>query len=78
MRIAVPREQQPGEARVALVPESVKKLVATGAGTFPVTGALFVTLLIGTILLVGALTFLPALTLTPILEHFLMLNGKLF
>jgi K+-transporting ATPase ATPase A chain len=29
-----------------------KKLVATGAGTFPVTGALFVTLLIGTILLV--------------------------
>jgi K+-transporting ATPase ATPase A chain len=55
-----------------------KKLVATGAGTFPVTGPLFVTLLIGTILLVGALTFLPALTLTPILEHFLMLNGKLF
>jgi potassium-transporting ATPase potassium-binding subunit len=55
-----------------------KKLVATGAGTFPVTGPLFVTLLIGTILLVGALTFLPALTLTPILEHFLMMNGKLF
>jgi K+-transporting ATPase ATPase A chain len=55
-----------------------KKLVATGAGTFPVSGALFVILLIGTILLVGALTFLPALTLTPILEHFLMLNGKLF
>src|SRR5215469_4855391 len=55
-----------------------KKLVATGAGTFPVSGSLFVILLIGTILLVGALTFLPALTLTPILEHFLMLNGKLF
>ncbi len=31
MRIAVPLEQQPGEARVALVPESVKKLVAAGA-----------------------------------------------
>ena len=31
MRIAVPREKQPGEARVALVPESVKKLVASGA-----------------------------------------------
>lgn len=30
MRIAVPREKQPGEARVALTPESVKKLVATG------------------------------------------------
>jgi potassium-transporting ATPase potassium-binding subunit len=55
-----------------------KKLVATGAGSFPVSGTLFVILLIGTILLVGALTFLPALTLTPILEHFLMLNGKLF
>jgi potassium-transporting ATPase potassium-binding subunit len=55
-----------------------KKLVASSAGTFPVSGTLFVILLIGTILLVGALTFLPALTLTPILEHFLMLNGKLF
>ena len=55
-----------------------KKLVAAGAGTFPVSGWLFSALLIGTILLVGALTFLPALTLTPILEHFLMLNGKLF
>lgn len=30
MRIAVPREKQPGEARVALVPESVKKLVTAG------------------------------------------------
>jgi NAD(P) transhydrogenase subunit alpha len=30
MRIAVPVEQQPGEARVALTPESVKKLVASG------------------------------------------------
>ena len=30
MRIAVPREQQQGEARVALTPESVKKLVAAG------------------------------------------------
>ena len=49
-----------------------------GNGYLPVTGGLFVVLLIGTILLVGALTFLPALTLTPILEHFLMLNGKLF
>jgi NAD(P) transhydrogenase subunit alpha len=31
MKIAVPREKQAGEARVALVPESVKKLVAAGA-----------------------------------------------
>jgi potassium-transporting ATPase potassium-binding subunit len=27
---------------------------------------------------VGALNFLPALTLGPIVEHFLMLQGKLF
>jgi K+-transporting ATPase ATPase A chain len=55
-----------------------KKLVPTSAGTFPVTGATFVVLLIGTILLIGALNFLPALTLGPIVEHFLMLQGKLF
>jgi K+-transporting ATPase ATPase A chain len=28
--------------------------------------------------LVGALNFLPALTLGPVVEHFLMLQGKLF
>jgi NAD(P) transhydrogenase subunit alpha len=39
MRIAVPREKQPGEARVALVPESVKKLVAAGAEVGIETGA---------------------------------------
>jgi potassium-transporting ATPase potassium-binding subunit len=55
-----------------------KKLVATGAGTFPVSGPLFIVLLIGTILLVGALTFFPALSLGPILEHYLMYGGKLF
>jgi K+-transporting ATPase ATPase A chain len=38
----------------------------------------FVILLIGTVILVGALTFLPALALGPIVEHFLMLTGKLF
>jgi len=53
-----------------------KKLVATGVGTFPVSGPLFIILLIGTILLVGALTFFPALSLGPILEHFLMYGGK--
>jgi K+-transporting ATPase ATPase A chain len=55
-----------------------KKLVPSGPGTFPVTGFTFVVLLIGTILLVGALNFLPALALGPIVEHFLMLQGKLF
>src|SRR6185312_14327038 len=39
MRIAVPREKQPGEARVALAPESVKKLVATGVEIGIETGA---------------------------------------
>ena len=39
MRIAVPREQQQGEARVALAPESVKKLVAAGAEIGIETGA---------------------------------------
>jgi potassium-transporting ATPase potassium-binding subunit len=55
-----------------------KKLVATGVGTFPVSGPIFVILLIGTILLVGALTFFPALSLGPILEHFLMYGGKTY
>jgi K+-transporting ATPase ATPase A chain len=55
-----------------------KKLVPASAGTFPVSGGTFVILLIGTILLVGALNFLPVLALGPIVEHFLMLQGKLF
>lgn len=55
-----------------------KKIVPFGAGTFPVSGVTFVILLIGTVLLVGALNFLPCLTLGPIVEHFLMLQGKLF
>jgi potassium-transporting ATPase potassium-binding subunit len=55
-----------------------KKLVPVSAGTFPVSGGTFIILLLGTVLLVGALNFLPALTLGPIVEHFLMLQGKLF
>ena len=55
-----------------------KKVVPEGPGTFPVTGATFTLLLIGTIILVGALTFLPALALGPIVEHYLMHAGKLF
>ncbi|HSY18515.1 MAG TPA: potassium-transporting ATPase subunit KdpA, partial [Candidatus Acidoferrales bacterium] len=55
-----------------------KKLVPASAGTFPVSGGTFILLLIGTILLVGALNFLPVLALGPIVEHFLMLQGKLF
>ncbi len=55
-----------------------KKTVPASAGTFPVTGALFTTLLVSTIVIVGALTFFPALSLGPILEHLLMMSGKLF
>lgn len=55
-----------------------KKIAPPSAGTFPVSGGTFVVLLLGTILLVGALNFLPVLALGPIVEHFLMLQGKLF
>jgi len=55
-----------------------KKLVASSAGTFPVSGTLFTCLVVGTVLLVGALTFVPALVLGPVVEHFLMHGGKLF
>jgi K+-transporting ATPase ATPase A chain len=57
---------------------AAKKLVPPGPGSFPVSGATFTFLLIGTVLLVGALNFLPALALGPIVEHFLMTTGKLF
>ena len=55
-----------------------KKRVASSAGTFPVSGPLFTTLLVGTVMLVGALTFFPALSLGPIIEHFMMHAGKSF
>ena len=57
---------------------AAKKLIPPGPGSFPVSGATFTFLLIGTVLLVGALNFLPALTLGPVVEHFLMLGLKTF
>ncbi len=39
MRIAVPAETDPGEARVAATPETVKKLIALGASVVVETGA---------------------------------------
>ncbi|HLH04091.1 MAG TPA: potassium-transporting ATPase subunit KdpA [Bryobacteraceae bacterium] len=57
---------------------AAKKKVAETLGTLPTHGPLFVGLLVGTVLLVGALTFFPALALGPIVEHYLMLGGKLF
>lgn len=55
-----------------------KKVVPAGLGTFPTTGPLFVTLLIGVVLIVGALTYFPAYSLGAIVEHLLMLSGKAF
>jgi K+-transporting ATPase ATPase A chain len=55
-----------------------KKKIPATSGTLPTHGPLFVGLLVGTIILVGALTFFPALALGPIVEHYMMLGGKLF
>ena len=55
-----------------------KKLVPASAGSFPVSGATFTVLLIGTVIIIGALTFIPSLALGPIVEHFLMGGGKTF
>jgi K+-transporting ATPase ATPase A chain len=54
---------------------AAKKAVPPSSGTFPTTGPLFVSLLIGVILIVGGLTFFPALALGPIVEHLAMLAG---
>ncbi|HXW17924.1 MAG TPA: potassium-transporting ATPase subunit KdpA [Candidatus Acidoferrales bacterium] len=55
-----------------------KKITPESVGTFPVTGPLFTILLVSTVIIVGALTFFPALSLGPILEHLMMLAGKVF
>jgi K+-transporting ATPase ATPase A chain len=52
-----------------------KKRLPESAGSFPVSGGLFVILLVGTVLIVGALTFFPVLSLGPILEHFMMIHS---
>lgn len=57
---------------------SEKKVAPESAGTFPVSSALFVVLLIGVILILSALTFFPALSLGPVVEHLVMGSGRLF
>jgi K+-transporting ATPase ATPase A chain len=54
-----------------------KKSVAETAGTFTTYSPTFIFLLLGVIVIVGALTFFPADALGPIVEHLLMLQGKL-
>lgn len=55
-----------------------KKTVPASPGTFPTDGLTFTMVLLGIILIVGALTFFPALCLGPIVEHGLMLSGRMF
>ena len=56
-----------------------KKIAPPSAGSFPVSGATFTLILMGTIVIVGGLTFLPALAMGPVVEHFIMIgSGKLF
>jgi potassium-transporting ATPase potassium-binding subunit len=55
-----------------------KKYIPPSIGTFPTHSPMFITLLASVILIVGALTYFPALTLGPIVEHLLMLEGRLF
>ncbi len=53
-----------------------KKIVPESGGSFPVSGATFTLLLVGTVLIVGVLSFFPALSLGPIVEHFLMVHSN--
>jgi len=57
---------------------SNKRVIPVGLGTFPTTGPLWVSLLVGVVIIVGALTYFPAYALGPIVEHLLLLAGKTF
>ncbi|MEI6167128.1 MAG: potassium-transporting ATPase subunit KdpA [bacterium] len=55
-----------------------KKTVPASPGTFPTNGLTFTLVLLGIIVIVGALTFFPALCLGPMVEHGLMMSGRVF
>lgn len=55
-----------------------KKFIPPSPGTLPTTDLLFTILLVAVIIIVGALTFFPVLALGPIVEHYLMMAGKVF
>jgi potassium-transporting ATPase potassium-binding subunit len=55
-----------------------EKTVEASAGTLPTHGWTFGLTLAGVILIVAALTFFPVLCLGPIVEHGLMLAGRVF
>jgi K+-transporting ATPase ATPase A chain len=55
-----------------------KKIVPASPGTLPTHGLTFSFTLLGVIVIVAALTFFPVLCLGPIVEHGLMLAGRVF
>jgi len=57
---------------------AAKKTVPASPGTLPTHGLTFACALLGVILIVAALTFFPAMCLGPIVEHGLMLQGRIF
>lgn len=57
---------------------AAKKYSPPSEGSFNSESASFVILLIAAILIVGALTFFPALSLGPVVDHLLMLQGRIF
>jgi potassium-transporting ATPase potassium-binding subunit len=57
---------------------AAKKTVPASPGTFPANGLTFAFVLFGVIVIIGALTFFPALCMGPIVEHGLMLGGRVF
>ncbi|HZP60857.1 MAG TPA: potassium-transporting ATPase subunit KdpA [Opitutaceae bacterium] len=57
---------------------AAKKTVPASPGTLPIHGWTFGLVLTGVIIIVAALTFFPALCLGPIVEHGLMLAGRVF
>ena len=57
---------------------AAKKKTPASPGTFPTNGLTFAFVLLGVIVIIGALTFFPALCLGPIVEHGLMLAGRVF
>ena len=57
---------------------AAKKTVPASPGTFPTNGLTFTLVLLGILMIVGALTFFPALCLGPMVEHGLMVSGRVF
>jgi K+-transporting ATPase ATPase A chain len=57
---------------------AAKKRLPVTAGTFPTTGPLWISLLIGVVIIEAALVFFPVYSLGPIIEHVQMHHGVTF